>query len=111
MEENKGGRKCGTQKSGDNPNPRNMPAERGKVEIKVQPRKLRSNLLKDMLKENCNTGGTVITELEWGFHGLRTGVSSAVGRMALRGPHSCTSAWWAQLAMRMGHQVMKLLVN
>ena len=41
--------------------------------------KLRSNLLKDTLKENCNTGGTIITELEWGFHGLRTGVSSAVG--------------------------------
>ena len=73
--------------------------------------KLRYNLLKDMLKENCNTGGTVITELEWGFHGLRTGVSSAVGQTALKGPHSCTSAWWAQLAMRMGHQVMKLLVN
>ena len=111
MEENKRGRKCGTQKSGDTPNPRKMPAERDKVEIKVQPMKLRYNLLKDMLKENCNTGGTVITELEWGFHGLRTGVSSAVGQTALKGPHSCTSAWWAQLAMWMGHQVMKLLVN
>ena len=111
MEENKGGRKCGTQKSGGTPNPRKMPDERGKLEIKVQPKKLRSNLLKDTWKGNCNTGGAVITELEWGFHGLRTGVSSAVGQTTLKRPHNCTSAWWTQLAMWMGHQAMKMLVN
>ena len=61
-----------------------MPVKRGKLEIKVQLRKLRANLWNTALNENCNTGGTVIAELEWGSHGSRTCVSSAVGKKALR---------------------------
>lgn len=90
-----------TQELGNSPNPRKLPVERGKIEIKMQPRKVRSNRLKDTLKENCNTGGTVITELKWGSRGPRTGVSSAVRQSTLKRPHNGTSSWWAHLAMRM----------
>lgn len=80
-----------------------MPDERGKLEIKVQPKKLRSNLLKDTWKGNCNTGGAVITELE-GIPWTKNWCFECCGADDPEETTCITSAWWTQSAMWMGHQ-------
>lgn len=95
MEEKKGGRKCVTQGLGNTPNPSKKLVKTGRTEIKVQLRKLRS----DLTRENCSPGGRGITKPSMEVPSAQAGVSNAV-RESLQTPHSRTSAPGARLAVR-----------